>query len=47
MNKMNWKPDETYAPASEKTGVTEILDVGADAQVVPGRGVIVTTGLSA
>lgn len=51
INPLNWKLDETYAPASEnkgslmmdeKTLATEIKDVGADAQVVLSRGVIVT-----
>ena len=51
INPLNWKLDDTYAPASlnlgslvlnEKTGGAEIRDIGADAQVVPGRGVIVT-----
>ena len=51
INPLNWKLDDTYAPASEnlgsympnaETGEYEITDVGADAQVVPERGVIVT-----
>jgi len=51
INPLNWKLDETYAPASanlgsfmpnEKAGRYEITDIGADAQVVPARGVIVT-----
>ena len=51
INPLNWKLDDTYAPASEnlgslllneKTDETEIGDVGADAQIVPERGVIVT-----
>ena len=51
INPLNWKLDDTYAPASEnlgslmlneETGEYEITDVGADAQVVPDRGVIVT-----
>lgn len=51
INPLNWKLDDTYAPASENLGSLmlneeasdyEITDVGADAQVVPGRGVIVT-----
>ncbi len=51
INPINWKLDDTYAPASEnlgslvvneKTGELSIGDVGADAQVVPSRGVIVT-----
>ena len=51
INPLNWKLDDTYAPASmnlgslvlnPKTGELEIGDIGADAQVVPGRGVIVT-----
>ena len=51
INPLNWKLDDSYAPASEnlgslvlneETGETEIGDVGADAQVVPERGVIVT-----
>ena len=51
INPLHWKLDDTYAPASEnlgsympnpETGEYEIMDVGADAQVVPERGVIVT-----
>ena len=51
INPLNWKLDETYAPASEnlgslvhneKTGELEIADIGADAQVNPARGVVVT-----
>jgi len=51
INPLNWKLDDTYAPASEnlgsympnkETGRNEITDVGADAQVIPERGVIVT-----
>ena len=51
INPLNWKLDDTYAPASEnlgsivenpETGEPEIGDVGADAQIVPGRGVVVT-----
>ena len=51
INPLNWKLDDTYAPASEnlgslmpdeETGETKIGDLGADAQVVPDRGVIVT-----
>ena len=51
INPLNWKLDDTYAPASEnlgslilneETGDYEITDVSADAQVVPDRGVIVT-----
>ena len=51
INPLNWKLDDTYAPADEnlgslipdeKTGGTEIGDLGADAQVVPDRGIVVT-----
>jgi len=51
INPLNWKLDETYAPASlnlgslmdnEKTGQAEIGDVGADAQINLARGVVVT-----
>ena len=51
INPLNWKLDETYAPASEnlgsfvqneETGEYEILDVGADAQVNTARGTVVT-----
>ena len=51
INPLNWKLDNTYAPASmnlgslwpnEKTGELEIVDLGADAQVFPDRGVVVT-----
>lgn len=52
INPLNWKRDETYAPASEnlgsielnaETGEREIVDLGVDAQVNVARGVIVTT----
>ena len=51
INPLNWKLDETYAPASKNLGSLmpnvkarryEITDIGADAQVVLSRGVIVT-----
>lgn len=50
INPLNWKLDETYAPASENLGsliVNEkgehvIADIGADAQIVLSRGIIVT-----
>ena len=51
INPLNWKLDDTYAPASEnkgslvmdeKTGATEIRDIGADAQVNLARGTVVT-----
>ena len=51
INPLNWKLDDTYAPASqnlgslwpnEKTGELDIQDIGADAQVLPNRGVVVT-----
>ena len=51
INPLNWKLDGTYAPAGEnlgslvlnsETGKLEIADIGADAQVVPDRGVILT-----
>ena len=51
INPLNWKLDDTYAPASEnlgslmlnsETGDYEITDVGADAQIVLERGVVVT-----
>lgn len=51
INPLNWKLDATYAPASENLGSLmpnieagryEIVDVGADAQIVPERGSIVT-----
>ena len=51
INPLNWKLDETYAPASEnlgsrvlneKTGEYEIKDVGADAKVVLDRGSVLT-----
>ena len=50
INPLNWKLDETYAPASENLGsliVNEkgehvIADVGADAQINLARGVVVT-----
>lgn len=51
INPINWKLDGTYAPASENLGSLifnekmqkfEIGDVGADAKVIPERGVILT-----
>ena len=51
INPLNWKLDETYAPASEnlgsrvlneKTGEYEIKDIGADAKVVTKRGSVLT-----
>ena len=51
INPLNWKLDETYAPASEnlgsfvlnkETNTYGIGDIGADAQVVLSRGVILT-----
>ena len=51
INPLNWKLDDTYASASENLGSFmpnvellryEITDIGADAQVVLKRGVIVT-----
>ena len=51
INPLNWKLDETYAPASlnlgsympNAEGKYEFMDVGADAQVNLNRGVVVTT----
>ena len=52
INPLNWKLDETYAPASENLGSLvlnketneyEIKDIGVDAQINLERGVIVTT----
>ena len=51
INPLNWKRDETYAPANmnlgsivmdEKTGATEIRDIDGDAQVNLARGTVVT-----
>ena len=51
INPLNWKRDETYAPSSEnlgsivmdeKTGATEIRDIGGDAQMNLARGTVVT-----
>ena len=51
INPLNWKLDETYAPASEnlgsivldeKTGTTEIRDINGDAQVNLARGTVIT-----
>ena len=56
INPLNWKLDDTYAPASEnlgslvlnaETGEPEIGDAGADAQVNSARGVVVTNAESA
>lgn len=53
INPLNWTLDDTYAPASENLGSLvvdvenqkiEMGDLGADAKVVPSRGVIVTNG---
>ena len=55
INPLNWRLDNTYAPASmnlgsymphEKTGKNEIVDVGADAQVNVERGTVVTHAAS-
>ena len=55
INPLNWKLDETYADASEnmgsfmpneETGEYEITDIGADAQIILERGVIVTNAKS-
>ena len=52
INPLNWKLDETYAPASmnkgslvqnNETGEIEFVDIGADAQINLARGVVVTT----
>ncbi|MBQ6325198.1 MAG: DUF3089 domain-containing protein [Clostridia bacterium] len=50
INPLNWKRDETYAPASmnlgsivmDERGATEIRDIGGDAQVNLARGTVVT-----
>jgi len=50
INPLNWKRDETYAPASmnlgslvmDESGATEIRDIDADAQVNIARGTVVT-----
>ena len=51
INPLNWKLDDTYAPASEnlgslvvneETGEPEIRDIGADAQLVLDRGVVLS-----
>jgi hypothetical protein len=50
INPLNWKRDETYAPASmnlgslvmDENGATEIRDIDADAQVNIARGTVVT-----
>ena len=50
INPLNWKLDETYAPASmnlgsivmDETGKTEIRDIDGDAQVCIARGTVVT-----
>jgi hypothetical protein len=56
INPLNWKLDETYAPASknlgsfmlnEKAARYEIKNIGADAQVNLARGVIVTNAKAA
>lgn len=56
INPLNWKLDETYAPASlnlgslivnEQTGEPEIADIGADAQVNLTRGSVITNANAA
>lgn len=56
INPLNWKLDETYAPASlnlgslivnEQTGKPEIADIGADAQVNLARGSVITNAKAA
>ena len=56
INPLNWKLDETYAPASlnlgslivnEQTGEPEIADIGADAQVNLARGSVITNAKTA
>ena len=50
INPLNWKRDDTYAPASmnlgslvmDESGATEIRDIDADAQVNIARGTVVT-----
>ena len=51
INPLNWKRDETYAPASMNkgsividytAGATEIRDIGGDAQVCTARGTVIT-----
>ncbi len=51
INPLNWKLDETYAPASmnlgsltvnEQTGEPEISDIGADAKINLARGSVIT-----
>ena len=55
INPLNWKLDDTYAPASEnkgsliideEAGTASIGDIGADAQVNTERGVVVTNANS-
>ena len=55
INPLNWKLDDTYAPASEnkgslvideRAGTASIGDIGADAQVNVERGVVVTNAKS-
>ena len=55
INPLNWKLDDTYAPASEnkgsliideQAGTVSIGDIGADAQVNTDRGVVVTNAKS-
>ena len=55
INPLNWKLDDTYAPASEnkgsliideKAGTVSIGDIGADAQINTERGVVVTNANS-
>ena len=55
INPLNWKLDDTYAPASEnlgslvideKAGTASIGDIGADARVNVERGVVVTNAKS-
>ena len=51
INPLNWKRDETYAPASmnlgsmvmDQTGATAIRDIDADAQLCLARGTVITS----
>ena len=56
INPLNWRRDDTYAPASENlgsylwnvfSGTNEVMDIGADAQVNLERGTVISSPFAA
>lgn len=56
INPLNWRRDDTYAPASENlgsylwnvfSGTNEVMDIGADAQVNLERGTVISSPFTA